>query len=110
MEVYCNGTARIQHHSSGRIYEIDGDLLDWEIVGGDDRQMGLELHHEAAVDHPDLGKITWGLEKIGKKDLGLESLMVSERVHIGHALGATVFSPRESRRASKCSAMPWVMR
>jgi hypothetical protein len=61
MEVYCNGTARIQHHSSGRIYEIDGDLLDWEIVGSDDRQMGPELHHEAAVDHPDLGKITWGL-------------------------------------------------
>jgi hypothetical protein len=35
------------------------------------------------------------IEKIGKKDLELESLMVSERVHIGHALGATVFSPRE---------------
>jgi hypothetical protein len=61
MEVYCNGTARIQNHSSGRIYEIDSDLLDWEIVGSDDRQMGPEFHHEAAVDHPDLGKITWGL-------------------------------------------------
>ncbi|MBN8989865.1 MAG: hypothetical protein J0H42_16570, partial [Rhizobiales bacterium] len=35
------------------------------------------------------------IEKIGKKDLEFESLMVSERVHIGHALGATVFSPRE---------------
>jgi hypothetical protein len=35
------------------------------------------------------------IEKIGKKDLELECLMVSERVHIGHALNATVFSPRE---------------
>jgi len=35
------------------------------------------------------------IEKIGKKDLQLESLMVSERVHIGHALNATVFPPRE---------------
>jgi hypothetical protein len=61
MEVYCSGTARIQHRSSGRIYEIDSDLLDWEMVGSDDRQMGPEYHHEAAVDHPDLGKITWGL-------------------------------------------------
>lgn len=35
------------------------------------------------------------IEKIGNKDLKLECLMVSERVHIGHALNATVFSPRE---------------
>jgi hypothetical protein len=61
MEVYCNGTAHFRHHLSGHTYEIDSDLLDWEIVGSDERQMGPEFHYEAAVDHPDLGKITWGL-------------------------------------------------
>jgi hypothetical protein len=35
------------------------------------------------------------IEKIGRKDLELESLIVSEKVHIGHALNATVFPPRE---------------
>jgi hypothetical protein len=35
------------------------------------------------------------IEKIGKKDLKLESLIISEKVHIGHALNATVFPPRE---------------
>jgi hypothetical protein len=35
------------------------------------------------------------IEKIGKRDLEFESLVISERVHLGHALGATVFPPRE---------------
>ena len=35
------------------------------------------------------------IEKIGKKDLEFESLMVSERVHLGHALNATVFPSRD---------------
>ncbi len=61
MEAYCNGTARIKHQETGQIYEIDADMLDWDMVGSDERQMGPELHYEAVVEHPELGKITWGL-------------------------------------------------
>jgi hypothetical protein len=61
MEAYSNGTASIRHRETGRIYDIDGDMLDWEIVDGDERQMGPEFHHEAVFEHPELGKIVWGL-------------------------------------------------
>jgi hypothetical protein len=61
MEAYSNGTARIRHRETGRIYEIDGLMLDWEIVDSDERQMGPEFHHEAVFEHPELGRIAWGL-------------------------------------------------
>jgi hypothetical protein len=61
MEVYCNGTARIKHRETREIHEIDGDMLDWSIVGSDERQMGAEFHYEAVIEHPELGKMTWGL-------------------------------------------------
>lgn len=61
MEVYCKGTARIRHHTTREIYEIESDELDWDAVGGDERQMGSETHYEAVVEHPELGELTWGL-------------------------------------------------
>jgi hypothetical protein len=61
MNVYCNGTARIKHDATGKIYEIESDELDWDAVGGDERQMGPEIHYEAVFDHPELGRLTWGL-------------------------------------------------
>lgn len=60
MEVYCSGVARIRHASTGEIFEIESDELDWDAVGGDERQMGSEIHYEAAIDHPELGDLTWG--------------------------------------------------
>ena len=70
MQVYCKGTARIRHHATGEIYEIESDELDWDAVGGDERQMGSEIHYEATVEHPELGKLTWGLWEY---PLGIES-------------------------------------
>lgn len=61
MEVYCRGIARIRHSATGEIYEIGCDDLDWDAVGGDERQMGSEIHYEATVEHPALGELTWGL-------------------------------------------------
>lgn len=61
MDIYCKGTARIRHQLTGKIYEIESDELDWDAVGGDERQMGPEIHYEATVEHPDLGELTWGL-------------------------------------------------
>jgi len=61
MEVYCRGIARIRHKDTGVIYDVESDELDWDQVGGDERQMGPELHYEAVLDHPQLGELTWGL-------------------------------------------------
>ncbi|WP_291983856.1 hypothetical protein [Candidatus Accumulibacter sp. ACC005] len=61
MQIYCNGVARIRDRTSGSIYEIESHELDWDTVGGDERQMGTEFHHEASVEHPELGMLTWSL-------------------------------------------------
>ncbi len=61
MEVYCRGTARIRHSATGAVYEIEGDELDWDAVGGDERQMGPEIRYEAVVHHSELGKLIWSL-------------------------------------------------
>lgn len=61
MRIYCKGKARIRHHETKRIYEIESEELDWEAVDGDERQMGPEIHYEAVVDHPELGMLTWGI-------------------------------------------------
>lgn len=57
MEICCSGTARISHVLSGEIFGIEADELVWDIVGGDERQMGPETHFEASVEHPDLGTL-----------------------------------------------------
>ena len=61
MEVYCRGVAQIRHASTGEVYEIESDELDWDAVGGDERPMGSEIHYEAVVIHQELGSLTWGL-------------------------------------------------
>jgi hypothetical protein len=64
MEVHCNGTARIRDHATGEVYEIESDELDWDAVGGDERQMGQEIHYQAMVEHAVLGELTWSLLSI----------------------------------------------
>ena len=61
MDIYCNGTAKVKHHRTGKIYDIDSGELDWGQDGGDERPMGLEIHYEAVLEHPELGVLTWGL-------------------------------------------------
>lgn len=63
MEVYCRSTARIRHSATGEIYEIESGDLDWDAVGGDERQMEAEIHYEATVEHPALGELTWALSE-----------------------------------------------
>lgn len=61
MRIYCKGKARIRHPETGEIHEIESGELDWEVVDGEEREMGTEVHYEAVVDHPKLGLLTWGL-------------------------------------------------
>jgi hypothetical protein len=82
MQVYCNGSARIKHKATEAIYEIQSDELDWDQVGGDERQMGSEIQYEAAVEHPDLGVLLWslweyplGVENYKKTNVGEHELI-----------------------------------
>ena len=61
MSIYCRGKARIQHKVTGKIYDIECEELDWDVDGSDERQMGPEIHHEAVLEHPDLGDLNWSL-------------------------------------------------
>jgi hypothetical protein len=82
MNVYCRGTARIRHRKTGSIHEIESDELDWDAVGGDERQMGPEIHYEAVVEHRELGRLTWslweypvGVENHNQTDVGEHELI-----------------------------------
>ncbi|MCA1371522.1 hypothetical protein I6F15_30000 [Bradyrhizobium sp. BRP14] len=75
MEIYCRGSAQIRHSETGKIYQIDSDELDWDAVGGDERQMGSEIHYEAVVDHPELGELRWGLWEY---PVGIENHHITE--------------------------------
>lgn len=61
MEVYCLGAAQIRHRVTGEIHEIESDELNWDAVGGDERQMGPETHYEAVLEHFELRELTWGI-------------------------------------------------
>lgn len=61
MEIYCYGTARVRHAVTGEVYSISADELDWQDAGGDERPMGPAFHHEAMVEHPELGLMSWGV-------------------------------------------------
>jgi hypothetical protein len=77
VEVYANGTATIRQKGTGKAFDIDADELSWECVGSEERQMGHENHYAASVEHPQLGKLTWGIweypvgiENMTKTDVG----------------------------------------
>ena len=69
------GTARIQHADTGEVFEIDADELDFEAIGADERNMGLEIHHQAELEHPELGTLTWGLWEY---PVGIENMTETE--------------------------------
>jgi len=61
MRVYCRGTAKIAHKETGETFKIERDELDWQCVESQERAMGRERHHQAEVDHPTLGPLSWSL-------------------------------------------------
>lgn len=62
MGVYCNGTAVIEHSTTGTRYDIKGELLDWIVADEDDgRGMGTETHYQAKLEHPNLGILSWDI-------------------------------------------------
>lgn len=73
--VAASGTARIQHADTGEVFEIDADELDFDSIGADERNMGPEIHHQAELEHPELGTLTWGLWEY---PVGIENMTETE--------------------------------
>ncbi len=109
MSVVTHGTARIRHSDTGVVYSIDPDELDWDVNGSDEREMGPEITHEAAIKHPDLGTLTWwlyeypiGAENDRDYDIGRHQMV--ENFHLG--LGGL---PDEDRADSVGEMVNWFL-
>lgn len=63
MIIYTRGIAKIQHCESKEVFEIYDDELEWEVVSGDERDMGQETIYEAFLHHKDLGDLRWSISE-----------------------------------------------
>jgi hypothetical protein len=91
MQPYCKGTARIRDRATETVYAVESDELDWEVEGTEERQMGPEIHHEAVVEHPQLGKLTWslweypqGVENHNETDVGKHEVVEDFQYGLKH--------------------------
>ena len=75
IDIYSRGIARIRHKTTGDVFEIEADELEWEAVGSEERQMGPENSYAAVVDHPELGQLTWSLWEY---PVGMENMVETE--------------------------------
>lgn len=61
MIVNSNGVAILEDSLTGQRFEILAEDLEWEVVGVDDRQMGVQTHYQATFEHEVLGQLSWNL-------------------------------------------------
>lgn len=61
MAITPTGQAIIRSKDDGQSYVIQAKDLEWNQVGGYERQMGLELEYLGEIEHPALGKLTWSV-------------------------------------------------
>jgi hypothetical protein len=59
MTITPTGQAIIKSKDDGKSYVIQANEIDWQQVGADDRQMGLEVHYRGDIEHPELGNLSW---------------------------------------------------
>lgn len=63
MGIIASGEALLSSAVDGIVHPISTDDLDWEIIGTDDRQMGMETLHQAEFEHPELGRLAWTISE-----------------------------------------------
>ena len=72
------GRATIKHPETGKTYDITGDMLDFQQVGGYERAMGVEKHYVATLYHPELEE-SEGLEwNVWEYPIGMENFQEPE--------------------------------
>lgn len=91
MQIYTRGTARIRHSETGQVYDIDPSEIEWDEVGGEERQMGAEMFYAATIEHPELGSLAWeiseypiGAENFRETDVGKHELLEDFEFGFGH--------------------------
>lgn len=102
MAIEATGVVRIRDATTRAVYTISSDELDWEEVDSEERPMGLEITHQATIDHPELGLLTWtiweypiGVENAREVDLGPNTALESFRINVTDDGGAA--QDRENR-------------
>lgn len=102
MSIDVSGVARIRHADTGTVHTIDPDELDWDEVGAEERGMGPEVTHEAVVEHPNLGHLTWtvweypvGVYNDQDTDVGRHTLL--ENFRLGLSDPGDIAADREAR-------------
>lgn len=63
MKIVVEGEALISSASDGVVHSITAEELDWQVVGSDNRQMGVEVLHQADIIHPELGHLSWTISE-----------------------------------------------
>lgn len=91
MHISTTGVARIKHKTDGRIYLVESQELEWDAVGGSERQMGQETEWQAEVEHPALGYLVWklweypaGAENYQDQELNGHELVENFAIHLEH--------------------------
>ena len=91
---YARETAMIKHKETQRNFEIEAGQLDWVATHSNERQMGPEVHYEAVVEHPELGRLIWGVweypagvQDMTKTDAGEHEVVVDFDYGIQHLSG-----------------------
>ena len=59
MPIQLTGQAQVRSKDDGQVYTIAAREIDWDQVGSDDRNMGLEVHYRGDITHPVLGELSW---------------------------------------------------
>lgn len=112
MRIETLGTARIRDKETGEIHEIDPDELEWEAVGGSERQMGAETEYTAEVHHPDLGELVWrlweypvGVENFQQQELNGHELVEDFDISLVHEPDDYEEEPNEQEDDSPSAAV-----
>src|SRR6056297_3346034 len=63
MYIKTEGTAQVRHSETGKIFEIDPDELDWDVVSGHERGMGPERLWAAETSRDGLGDLRWEISE-----------------------------------------------
>lgn len=108
MSIEAGGVARIRHADTAVVYTIQADELDWNEVGADERQMGPEVTHEATIDHPELGLLTWtvweyplGMENDREVDVGRHTVLESFQISLVDDEGSALDRERRIQRMTE---------
>lgn len=90
MSVVANGLARIRHATTGVVYDVQPDELEWDTDGSEERSMGPETTYSARIDHPDLGELVWrvweypiGAFNDSETEIGPHTLIENFRLDLG---------------------------